>query len=150
MTLADRLAGDMRKAMLARDALRVSTIRLARAAMQNAAIERGRDLTDEEVIEVLHREIRRRREAIEAYEKGGRDDLVQKETLELAILTEYVPAPLSPDELRAVVMDAIVQAKANDARDIGRVMALVMPKVKGRADGSAVNQMVRALLPKIG
>jgi len=148
MTLADRLAGDMRKAMLARDALRVSTIRLARAAMQNAAIERGRDLTDEEVIEVLHREIRRRREAIEAYEKGGRDDLVQKETLELAILTEYVPAPLAPDELRAVVMDAIAQAKANDARDIGRVMALVMPKVKGRADGSAVNQMVRALLPK--
>jgi len=134
--------------MLARDALRVSTIRLARAAMQNAAIERGRDLTDEEVIEVLHREIRRRREAIEAYEKGGRDDLVRKETLELAILTEYVPAPLSPDELRAIVMDAIAQAKANDARDLGRVMALVMPKVKGRADGSAVNQMVRALLPK--
>ncbi len=134
--------------MLARDALRVSTIRLARAAMQNAAIERGRDLTDEEVIEVLHREIRRRREAIEAYGKGGRDDLVRKETLELAILTEYVPAPLSPDELRAIVMDAIAQAKANDARDLGRVMALVMPKVKGRADGSAVNQMVRALLPK--
>lgn len=150
MTLADRLAGDLPKAMLARDALRVSTIRLARAAMQNAAIERGRDLTDEEVIEVLHREIRRRREAIEAYEKGGRDDLVRKETLELAILTEYVPAPLSPDELRAIVMDAIAQAKANDARDLGRVMALVMPKVKGRADGSAVNQMVRALLPKTG
>lgn len=148
MTLADRLAGDLRKAMRARDALRVSTIRLARAAMQNAAIERGRDLTDEEVIEVLHREIRRRREAIEAYGKGGRDDLVRKETLELAILTEYVPAPLSPDELRAIVMDAIAQAKANDARDLGRVMALVMPKVKGRADGSAVNQMVRALLPK--
>ena len=148
MTLTDRLAGDMRKAMLARDALRVSTIRLARAAMQNAAIERGRDLTDEEVIEVLHREIRRRREAIEAYEKGGRADLVRKETLELAILTEYVPAPLSPDELRGFVMDAIAQAKANDARDIGRVMALVMPKVKGRAEGSAVNQMVRALLPK--
>src|SRR5438034_4863642 len=92
MTLADRLAADMRKALLAGDSLRVSTIRLARASIQNAAIERGRDLTDEEIIEILGREMKRRREAIEAFAKGGRDDLVRKETLELAILTEYVPA----------------------------------------------------------
>src|SRR5207249_4258089 len=91
MTLADRLAADMRKALLAGDSLRVSTIRLARASIQNAAIERGRDLTDEEIIEILGREMKRRREAIEAFAKGGRDDLVRKETLELAILTEYVP-----------------------------------------------------------
>lgn len=146
MTLAERLAGDLRKAMLAGDALRVSTIRLVRAAMQNATIERGRDLTDEEIIEVLGREMKRRREAIEAFEKGGREDLVRKETLELAILTEYVPAPLSPDELRAIVSDAIARSNAKDVRDMGRVMALVMPKVRGRAAGSVVNQMVRALL----
>ena len=148
MTLADRLAADMRKALLAGDSLRVSTIRLARASIQNAAIERGRDLTDEEIIEILSREMKRRREAIEAFAKGGRDDLVRKETLELAILTEYVPAPLSPAELRALIAEAITQVQAKDARDMGRVMAAVMPKVKGRADGAAVNQMVREMLPR--
>ncbi len=148
MTLADRLAEDLRKALRAGDSLRVSTIRLARASMQNAAIERGRDLTDEEVVEILGREMKRRREAIEAFAKGGRDDLVRKETLELAILAEYVPAPLSPADLRTMVAEAITQVQAKDARDMGRVMAAVMPKVKGRADGAAVNQLVRELLPK--
>jgi len=148
MTLAERLASDQRKAMLAGDSLRVSTIRLARASIQNVAIERGRDLTDAEVVEVLGREMKRRRESIEAFAKGGRDDLVRKETLELAILAEYVPAPLSPPELRAIVAEAITQVQAKDVRDIGRVMAAVMPKVKGRADGAAVNQVARELLPR--
>jgi uncharacterized protein YqeY len=146
MTLADRLHEDLKKAMRAGDTLRVSTIRLARAAIHNLTIERGRPPTDDEVVEVLQREMKRRREAIEAYTKGRRDDLVRKESLELAILTEYVPAPLSGDELRVVVADAIAQVQAKDARDIGRVMAAVMPKVKGRADGGAVNQVVRDLL----
>src|SRR2546428_7127814 len=148
MTLADRLAADMRTALLAGDSLRVSTIRLARASIQNAAIERGRDLTDEEIIEILGREMKRRRESIEAFAKGGRDDLVRKETLELAILAEYVPAPLSPAELRAMVAEAITQVQAKDVRDIGRVMAAVMPKVKGGAEVRAVNQLARELLPK--
>ncbi len=148
MTFANRLAEDLRKALRAGDSLRVSTIRLARASMQNAAIERGRDLTDEEVVEILGREMKRRREAIEAFAKGGRDDLVRKETLELAVLAEYVPAPLSPADLRAMVAEAITQVQAKDVRDMGRVMAAVMPKVKGRADGAAVNQLVRELLPK--
>ncbi len=148
MALADRLAEDLKKAMLAGDALRVSTIRLARAAIHNMTIERGRALTDDEVIEVLGREMKRRREAIEAFTKGGRDDLVRKESLELAILAEYAPAPLSPEELRTLVAAAIAQVQAKDARDIGRVMAVVMPKVKGRADGAAVNKMVREQLEK--
>lgn len=148
MTLADRLAEDLKKAMLAGDALRVSTIRLARAAIHNLTIERGRALTDDEVIEVLGREMKRRREAIEAFTKGGRDDLVRKESLELAILAEYAPAPLSSEELRTLVAAAIAQVQAKDARDTGRVMAVVMPKVKGRADGALVSQLVRELLPK--
>ncbi len=146
MTLADRLAEDLKKAMLAGDTLRVSTIRLARAAIHNLAIERGRPPTDDEVVEVLTREMKRRREAIEAYTKGRRDDLVRKESLELAILTEYVPAPLPADELRVFIADAIAQVQAKDARDIGRVVAVVMPKIKGRADGGTVNQLVRDLL----
>lgn len=148
MTLADRLAEDLKKAMRAGDALRVSTIRLARAAIHNMTIERGRALTDDEVIEVLGREMKRRREAIDAFTKGGRDDLVRKESLELAILAEYAPAPLSPEALRTLVAAAVAQVQAKDARDIGRVMAVVMPKVKGRADGAAVSTMVREQLEK--
>ncbi len=144
--LADRLEADLKKAMRAGDAVRVSTIRLARAAIHNLAIERRRPPTDEEIIEVLSHEMKRRREAIEAYTKGRRDDLVRKESLELAILTEYVPPPLSTDELRKIAGDAIAQVQAKDPRDVGRVMSVVMPKVKGRADGNTVSQLVRELL----
>lgn len=146
MTLADRLDADLKKAMRAGDAIRVSTIRLARAAIHNLAIERGRPPTDEEIVEVLSHEMKRRREAIEAYTKGRRDDLIRKESLELAILTEYLPPPLSADELRRIVGDAIAQVQAKEPRDVGRVMAVVMPKVKGRADGNTVSQLVRDLL----
>lgn len=148
MTRAERLEQDLRKAMRAGDALRVSTIRLARAAIHNAEIEHGRALSDEEVQEILAREMKRRREAIEAFGRGGRDDLVEKESLELAILTEYVPPPLTEGELAAIVAEAIAQVQAKDARDLGRVMAAVMPKVKGRADGSVVNRIVREQLAK--
>src|SRR3989442_14527214 len=103
MTLADRLASDQRKALRAGDSLRVSTIRLARASIQNAAIERGRDLTDAEVVEVLGREMKRRRESIEAFAKGGGDELVREETLGIAILAQYVSAPLSSAKLRTIV-----------------------------------------------
>ncbi len=146
MTLAERLEADLKEAMRAGDAVRVSTIRLARAAIHNLAIERGRAPTDEEIVEVLTHEMKRRREAIEAYTKGRRDDLVRKESLELAILTEYVPAPLSTAELRKMVADAVAQVQAKDPRDVGRVMSVVMPKVKGRADGNTVSQLVREIL----
>src|SRR2546428_12144290 len=96
MTLADRLAADMRTALLAGDSLRVSTIRLARASIQNAAIERGRDLTDEEIIEILSREMKRRREALDAFSKGGRGGRVPRGRREPAGPPGYVPAPLSP------------------------------------------------------
>lgn len=146
MTLSERLEQDLRKALRAGDALRVSTIRLARAAIHNAEIDRGRILSDEEVQEILAREMKRRREAIEAFGRGGRDDLVQKESLELAILMDYVPSPLTEAELATIVAEAIAQVQARDARDLGRVMAAVMPRVKGRADGSVVNRLVREQL----
>jgi len=146
MALADRLEADLKKAMRDADAVRVSTIRLARAAIHNLAIERGRPPTDEEIVEVLRHEMKRRREAIEAYTKGRRDDLVRKESLELAILSEYVPAPVSTDEIRKIVVDAIAQVHAKAPRDGGRGMSVVMSMVKGRADGNTVSQLVHELL----
>lgn len=146
MTLSERLEQDLRKALRARDALRVSTIRLARAAIHNAEIERSRALAEDEIQEILAREMARRREAIEAFGRGGRDDLVGKESLELAILAEYLPPPLTESELAAIVVESIAQVQAKDARDLGRVMTAVMPKVKGRADGSLVNRLVREQL----
>lgn len=148
MILTDRLYADLQQAVRGRDALRVSTIRLARAAIHNAEIERGRALSEEEIIEILGREVKRRREAIDAYTKGNRDDLVKKESLEMAILTEYLPASVSDEELREIIANAISDVKAKDLRDLGRVMAAVMPKVKGRAEGKTVDQLVRSLLPR--
>src|SRR2546422_9454320 len=117
MTLAERLASDQRKATLAGDSLRVSTIRLARASIQNAAIERGRDLTDAEVVEGLGREMRRRRESVEAFAQGGRDDLARKETLELAILAGYFPARPSPAQVRGIVAEGRAAGQAQHRRD---------------------------------
>ena len=124
----------------------MSTIRLARASIHNASIERGRDLTDLEVEEIIGREIKRRREAIEAYARGGRDDLAQKESLELAILSEYLPPPLSEAEIRALVDEAVVQTAAKGPADMGRVMGVVMPRVRSRADGALVQRIVRDAL----
>jgi hypothetical protein len=136
----------MQRALRAGDALRVSTIRLVRAAAQNLEIERGGPLTDEDFQGVITHEAKRRREAIEAFAKGGRDDLVQKESLELAILSEYLPAQLSESELRAIVAATAAAVGAHSERDTGKVMAAVMPQVKGRADGAAVNALVREWL----
>lgn len=132
--------------MRARDALRTSTIRLARAAMQNVAIERRRPLTEPEEIEVVQREVRRRRESIEAFTRGGRDDLVAKEQLEMAILVGYLPEPLEDVELRRVVAEVIAESGATGGGDFGRVMGQVMRRVVGRAEGRAVERIVREAL----
>ena len=145
-TIESRLEADLKEAVRARDALRTSTIRLARAALKNAEIDRQRALTDAEVVEVLQREVKRRREAIEGFERGGRDDLVQKEQLEMAILLGYLPAPLDEDELRRVVGEAVKESGATGERDFGRVMGQVMRRVTGRAEGRTVERIVREAL----
>lgn len=150
MALAEQLDQDLKTALRGGDAIRVSTIRLVRAAIHNEEIERGRQLSDDEIRVVLSKEAKRRREAIEMFEKGKRDDLVAKESLELAILTEYLPAGLSLEELRKIVAEGIAQAQASGRKDTGKVMALVMPRVKGRADGQTVNKIVQEMLPEKG
>jgi uncharacterized protein YqeY len=146
VSIAEHLEADLKEALRARDALRTSTIRLARAAIKNAEIERRRPLDDGEVIAVLRQEVKRRREAIEGFERGGRDDLVQKEKLEMAILLAYLPPPLDEDELRRLVDEVVVATGAASERDFGRVMGQVMRRVAGRADGKIVESIVREAL----
>jgi uncharacterized protein YqeY len=146
MGLADRLQEDLHRALRAGDSLRVSTLRLARAAIHNAEIERGRPLTDAEVEGVLAWEMKRRREAIDAYTRAAREDLARKEGLELAVLAEYLPPPLSEADLRTLVREAVASVGARGPQDLGRVMGVVMPRVKGRADGGLVNRLVREAL----
>ncbi len=143
-----RLEADMKEALRAREAgkARLSVIRLARAALQNAAIDRRRPLTNDETTEVLAREVRQRRDAIEEYRRLGRQDAVQALEAEIEVLQAYLPRPLGPDEIRDLAAQAIAEAGVQDARGVGRVMARLMPRVRGRADGRLVSQIVRELL----
>lgn len=148
MTLKDRLNEDMKTAMKAREAgkERLGVIRLARAAIKNAEIDRGHELSDEEVIEVLAREVKQRRGAILEYQKVGRSDVVATLEGDIRILLGYMPQQLTADEIRALAKEVIAQVGARDGKDIGKVMGGLMPKVRGRADGKLVNQIVRELL----
>ncbi len=146
MGLAERLAEDLQRALKNRDEVRVSTLRLARAAVHNLEIERGRALSDPEVQEVLRREVKRRREAIEAYRRGGREEAARREELEMAVLLEYLPQPLSEAELRALVAEGIRETGAAGPRDAGRVVGWVMGRAQGRAEGKRVAELVQEAL----
>jgi len=146
MTLQLRIEAAMREAMLARDVRRTGTLRMAMAAFQNRRIELGRDLTDEDVIDVLSKQMKQRRESIEHFKAAGRDSMVQVEEEESAIIAEYLPQPLSEVELRDMVGSAIAETGASTPADLGKVMGRLAPQVKGRADGKVVSDMVRAQL----
>lgn len=144
--LRDQIADDMRAAMKAREGVRVSALRMLMAAVKNTEVERGHHLSDDEVIQVVVREAKRRRESIEAFEKGGRKDLVDKETAELSTLESYLPERISDEDLARIVDEAIAEVGAASPKEMGAVMKAVMPKVQGRADGAAVSALVRARL----
>ncbi len=146
VTIAERLEADLKEALRARDALRTSTVRLARAAMKNAEIDRRRALTEAEATDVIQREVKRRREAIEAFERGGRADLVEKETAEREVLNAYAPVPLSETEVDALIDEALAATGASGPQEMGKVMGFVMGKAKGKVDGAAVQARVRARL----
>ena len=148
MSLKERLLEDMKEAMKAREAgkQRVSVIRLARAAIQNAEITKGGPLSDDDVAAVLAREIKERREAIIEFEKLDRSDQIERLNEEIAILAEYLPKQLTEEEIRQLVQETIQQVGAAGAADMGKVMGPLMGKVRGRADGRLVNQIVREML----
>jgi uncharacterized protein YqeY len=146
MSLIARLEDDLKQAMVARDARRRDALRLILSSLRSAEKELQRPLHDDEELQVLQRERKRRLEAIEAYRSAQRDEQAQAEESELAVLEEFMPEPLSEDELEEIVDDAIAEVGATSMRDFGRVMADVMPQVSGRADGSVVSQLVREKL----
>jgi uncharacterized protein len=146
MTLITRIEAELKEAMAARDADRRDTLRLILASLRSAEKELQRPLHDDEELQVLQRERKRRTEAAEAFRTGGREEQAQAEERELSVLQEFMPEPLSEEDLEEIVDDAIAEVGATSMRDIGRVMADVMPQVAGRADGSAVSQLVREKL----
>jgi uncharacterized protein YqeY len=146
MSLIARLEDELKQAMVARDGERRDTLRLILTSLRSAEKELQRPLHDDEELQVLQRERKRRTEASEAFRAGGREEQADAEERELAVLEEFMPEPLSEEELEEIVDDAIAEVGATSMRDIGRVMADVMPQVAGRADGSAVSQLVREKL----
>ena len=146
MSLIVRMEEELKAAMLEHDNERRDALRLLLASLRSAEKELQRPLSDDEELQVLQRERKRRIEAAEAFRGGGRDEQAEKEERELAVLVEFMPTPLTEEELEEIVDDVIAEVGATNVRDIGRVMADVMPQVAGRADGSAVSQLVREKL----
>ena len=146
MSLIEQLESEVKDATLARDAARRDALRLILASLRSAEKELQRPLSNDEELQVLQRERKRRQEAAEAFRAGGREEQARGEEAELAVLEEFMPEPISEDDLERIVDDAIAENGATSLRDMGRVMADVMPQVAGRADGSAVGQLVREKL----
>jgi uncharacterized protein YqeY len=146
MSLIARLEGDLTTAMKERDAQRRDALRLILSSLRSAEKELQRPLSDEEELQVLQRERKRRLESIEAFQAAGREAQAAAEQGELAVLEEFMPEPLSEEELERIVDNAIAEVGATSIRELGRVMADVMPQIAGRADGSTVSQLVREKL----
>jgi uncharacterized protein YqeY len=146
MTLIARIESELKEARLARDGDRRDALSLLLNALQTAQKELRRPLSEEEELQVLQRERKRRLEAAEAFRKGGREEQAEDEEYELEVLEEFMPDPLSEEELEEIIDDVISEVGATSIRDMGRVMAGVMHQVSGRADGSTVNQLVKEKL----
>lgn len=146
MTLQDRIESAMRDGMRARDERRTQTLRMAMSAAHNRQIELGHALTDEDYLDVLGRQLKQRRESVEAFRAGGREAMAANEEAEASILAEFLPEPLSEAELEGMVRAAITETGAASPADLGKVMGRVVPQTKGRADGKAVSDLVRRLL----
>lgn len=147
-SLAARIQADTISAMKSGDKHKLETLRGLQSDLKYRRIELGADLSDAEVIGVLRHAAKRRREAIEAFNHGGRADLAGKEATELAVISAYLPADMSDADLDSLVREAIAQSGVASVQDLGKVMAVVMPKIQGRADGKRVSARVRDLLPK--
>jgi len=144
MSLIIQLNSDMKQAMKNKDKETLNVIRMVKASLQNELIKLGNDeLTEDEELTILSRELKQRKDSLQEFKSAGREDLVEKVNKEIAILEVYMPAQLSEDELKAIVQETIQNMGATSLKDMGKVMGAIMPKVKGTADGSKINQLVK-------
>jgi uncharacterized protein YqeY len=150
VTLRERIQADITAAMRSGEALRRDTLRMAESAIYNAEKRDRRTFSDDEVAAVIAREVKTRRESVEAFRKGGREDLAAKEEAEIAILAAFLPEQLSETEIEALVREAVAVTGATGPRDMGKVMGFVAPKTKGRADGRLVSQVAGRVLAESG
>jgi uncharacterized protein YqeY len=146
MSLLKRLDDDLKTALKASESVRVSILRMVKAAVKNRQIEKGRELTDDEIVSVLSHMVKQGRESIDQFTKAGRTDLALKEEKEVAILQAYLPQQLSHEDIDLIILDAIKESSASSSRDMGKVMSILMPRIRGVADGKYVNQRVKELL----
>ncbi len=146
--LKDKLQEDMKAAMIAKDEDKLSTLRMLKSALQYAEIAKGLnyEATDEDVIDVIGKEVKKSREAIELYEKGGRPELAEKEKKELEVLQSYLPEQMSEEEIRGLVEEAVESTGATSMQDMGKVMGALMPKLKGKADAGMISSLVKKKL----
>jgi uncharacterized protein YqeY len=149
MSIEKQLMEDMKRAMKSGDKVELATIRLLRAQIKTAAIDKMHELSDSEVIQVLNKEAKRRKEAIALFRQGNREDLVKKETAELEIISKYLPEQMSEADLAEVIGETITELQAVSEKDLGRVMSAVMAKVKGKADGKMIQQKVKEILANL-
>jgi len=146
MTLHDRLSGDLKESLKGGNSIKSSVIRLLKSAVKYREIEKKAPLSDDEVVEVIMSGIKQRRDSIEQFSKGGRSDLVEKESAEIGILQSYLPQPLTDEELIDEIKTAMKEVGATSAKDMGKVMKALMPRVKGRAEGTKVSSIVKELM----
>lgn len=146
MSLLDKLDEDLKKAMKASDRLRLSALRLVKAAVKNQQIEKRQPLSDEDIFSVISTLAKQRKESIEQFSKAGREDMAEQERQELQILQSYMPQQLSDEAVEALILQAIQEASASSEADMGRVMKILMPRIKGVADGKQVSSRVKELL----
>ena len=146
MGLFEKITEDLKQSMKSRDELRLSVIRMLKSAAKNKEIEKSAPLTDEDITSVVSSMIKQRKDSVEQYNKAQRTDLADKEEAEIKILMEYQPEQMGIEEITSIIKDAIAECGASSPAEMGKVMKLIMPKVKGKADGKLVNEKVRELL----
>lgn len=148
-SLKQRIDQDTKEALKKKDSLRLNVLRMLKSEIKYKEIDKGSELSDDEVISVISSSVKKRKDSIQQFEKGGRDDLVAREKAELELILEYLPEQLTEEELFKIINQAIKEVNATGPSDLGKVMKQVMPEVRGRADGKRVNQLVSSQLEPI-
>lgn len=148
MKLLDKVNDDLKQAMKAKDEVAVAVLRQIKNTVNMTGIKKGKDLSEEEIVDAIFSLVKSHNDSIDSFSKGGRADLVEKEEKELVILKRYLPEQLSDDELRKIIAETVAETGATGVKEMGKVMGKVMPKVKGKADGTKVNVLVKEALEK--